>query len=139
MQLTSEKVTAIFTDCLFKDGEKLKDPVIVEGILNKFGFHSGRLASHKIEIEELLAELPETFMLNKGGGWSFLNACQDKHGNQWTGLHLVMEQLFCLGLGVGRVAEVMPRTMWPLLPGGVPYYAVTLPPEEVLDLERSRR
>jgi len=68
--------------------------------------------------------LPEQFKGSAGGGWSFLNACDDKHGNQWTDLHLRMEQLFQLGIGIGKVKCLMPRAMWSALPGGMPYYAV---------------
>lgn len=122
--LSSEQVNAIFIDCLFKDGEDTSNHIKAEGIVHTVGFHPGRLESHRAEIEAMLDELPEQFKQSGGGGWSFLNACNDKHGNQWTGLHLHMEQLFQLGIGIGKVQCQMPREMWLLLPGGVPYYVV---------------
>jgi len=111
-------------DCLFKDGEDTSNLVRVEGIFSNFGFHPDRLENHKHEIVEMLNELPEQFHENTGGGWSFLNACMDKHGNQWTDLHRVMEQLFVLGIGINRVEYVLQRDMWRILPGGMPYCVI---------------
>jgi hypothetical protein len=49
----------------------------------------------------------------------------DKDGNQWTGLHLVMEQLFMLGLATDQANWCMPdREIWKSLPGGMPYVVV---------------
>lgn len=125
MELTAERVDAIFRDCLFREGEDTTGYVEADGIVHPVGFHPGRLKSHELEIAELLDELPDEFKKTGGGGWSFLNACMDKHGNQW-GEHLNMEQLFQLGAGVGKVSLALPRAMWPILPGGMPYYVVDL-------------
>ena len=119
-----ERVNAIFMDCLFKDGEDTSNHVKAEGITKNVGFHPDRLESHKAEIEAMLDELPEQFKESVGGGWSFLNACNDKHGNQWTGFHQRMEQLFQLGIGIGKVKCQLPREIWSVLPGGVPYYSI---------------
>jgi len=120
-----ERVNAIFMDCLFKEGEDTSNHVKAEGITQNVGFHPDRLESHKAEIEEMLDELPDEFKESSGGGMSFLNACNDKHGNQWTGLHQRMDQLFQLGTAISKVKCLMPREMWSVLPGGMPYYAVT--------------
>ena len=124
MELTTENVETVFMDCLFKDGENSVDAVIVEGIANKLGFHPERVKAHSTAIHSMLQQLPEQFQEKGGGGWSFLNACQDKNGNQWTDLHQRMEQLFCLGLAIGKVKRQLPREMWSALPGGMPYYVV---------------
>ena len=123
--LNAEQVNAVFTDCLFQDGEDTSKHVKAEGIVRNVGFHPARLESHKTEIVAMLDELPEQFQEKSGGGWSFLNACNDKHGNQWTGLHQTMEQLFQLGIGIGKVKSALPRELWSLLPGAMPYYIVT--------------
>lgn len=123
--LDPEYVNAIFMDCLFKEGEDTGERVKVEGVIRDVEFHLGRLESSRAEIEALLNELPGEFRESVGGGWSFLNACNDKHGNQWTGLHLRMEQLFQLGIGIGKVKSLVPREMWSVLPGQMPYYAIT--------------
>jgi len=122
--LDPERVNAIFTDCLFRDGEDTSNHIKAEGIVRNVGFHPERLQNHKAEIEAMLDELPDEFKKSGGGGWSFLNACNDKHGNQWTGLHQRMEQLFQLGIGIGKVQYQMPREMWSVLPGGMPYLVV---------------
>jgi hypothetical protein len=129
MVLDPERVEAIFKDCLFKEGEPTEPRVEVEGIVNRFGFHPERVEQHSEEIGALLAELPDEFKQSSGGGWTFLNACNDRHGNQWTGLHQRMEQLFALGMATDRVACQLPREMWAVLPGGVPYYIVKDQPE----------
>lgn len=123
--LTSQRVEEIFIDCLFTDDEDHSDHVEAKGIINIAWFHPERLESHRDEIVSLLNELPEPFHEGGGGGWSFLQACEDKHGHQWTGLHLRMEQLFLLGMAIGRVRSILPRDLWRSLPGGMPYYAVT--------------
>lgn len=117
-KLSSEKVKEVFLDCLFQENEDKTNFVEVEGITFTAGFHPGRLENHQPEIVEMLDELPESFH----EGMSFLAACEDKHGEQWTGLHQIMEQLFLLGIGIGKVVCLLPREAWSVLPGGMPYY-----------------
>lgn len=126
MELTSENVESIFMDCLFRDNEDTSDPAIAEGITSNFGFHKERLKSHKEDISAMLLQLPLPFQKNGGGGggWTFLNACDNAKGEQWTGLHSIMEQLFSLGQACGKVECLIPRDMWSVLPGGMPYYSV---------------
>ena len=123
-KLNPSKVENVFLDCLFKEGEDKSNHVEAQGIMTNVGFHPKRLESHKAEIEEMLNELPSEFQQSGGGGWSFLNACNDKHGNQWTGLHQIMEQLVLLGIGLGKVKFQLPREVWSALPGGMPYFVV---------------
>lgn len=123
-KLTPEKVESIFLDCLFKEEEDTSNHIKAEGIVHTVGFHPGRLESHKEEVEELLEELPDEFKKSGGGGWSFLNACNDRHGNQWTGLHRTMEQLVLLGIAIGKVKFQLPRETWKALPGGMPYLVI---------------
>ena len=121
-----ELVDKIFRDCLFNDDEDKTNYVRADGIKVAVGFHPQRLESHKVEILEMLALLPTEFSDPKTGGWTFLNACNDKYGNQWTSLHQRMDQLFMLGLAIKHVVCLLPRAMWPALPGGMPYYQVIL-------------
>ena len=123
-KLTAERVETTFMDCLFKEGEDTSNYVEAKGITTNVGFHPKRLASHKSEVDEMLGELPSEFQKDNGGGWSFLNACNDKDGNQWTGLHRTMEQLFLLGIALERVKIQLPREVWSALPGGMPYLVV---------------
>jgi hypothetical protein len=122
--LSPAAVERVFRNCLFSDGEDTAVAVIAEGIVTRVGFNPDRLTSHADEIAALLDELPDDFKASGGGGTSFLNACNDKHGRQWTGLHQNMEQLFLLGLASGRVELLMPREMWNLFPGSMPYYVI---------------
>jgi len=128
--LTADRVEEIMKDCLFRDDE-IKDGqpidpdmmVQVEGIVNNFGLHKERVESHKDEIHAMLKELPDQFHEKKGGGWSFLNACSNRYGEQWTGFHRTMEHLFVLGIAVGKAAWQM-KEMSLMMPGGMPYVVV---------------
>lgn len=99
--------------------------IFVDGIVNTYVFNIERLKRHKNEIKGFLEQLPDQFHLKKGGGWSFLNACEDKDGNLW-GQHIDMERLFCLGIGLGYVTLPMPKEMWSKLPGQMPFYTVSI-------------
>ncbi len=122
--LNPERVKAIFTNCLFRDGEDTSQHVEVEGITSNVVFNPQRLNSHNAEIVAMLDELPKQF--HQEGGSSFLDACVDKHGNQWTGFHQRMEQLFQLGIAIGKVKSVLPRDMRAVIfPRGIPYYTIT--------------
>lgn len=119
--LTSQAVRDLAVKCanVGEDGDAVK----VDGILNAYLFSKRRLEENREAIIELLMELPESFRENEGGGWSFLMAAHDKHGNHW-GEHQNMEQLFCLGMGIGKVEMPLPREYWSALPGGMPYLVI---------------
>lgn len=128
--LTAKAVDEIFMDCLFRDEEVSKDApepppgaVIVDGIRHQFALHPERLESYREQVKALLAELPDNFQADKGGGWSFLQACMTKDGEQW-GEHMNMEQLFVLGIGLKLAKWQLDRAVWPALPGGMPYVVV---------------
>lgn len=126
MTLTAAAVRVLMNDCLFRQDEDVGNAVTVEGVVNNFGFNPVRLEKHKAEIAELLAELPTQFQPEPegGGGWSFLNACVDQHGDQW-GEHRDIECLMCLGVAT-KQAQIMdiPKEV---LPGGMPYFRVLIP------------
>ncbi|HDZ26958.1 hypothetical protein LCGC14_2176970 [marine sediment metagenome] len=126
MELTSKNVNKIFMDCLFEEDneENRKNSIVVEGLVNKFGLNPVAIKKHKKDIYSMLKQLPKNFQKNGGGGWSFLNACNREDGTQWTGLHATMEQLVVLGIASEYVKYTMPREMWKILPGGVPYFSV---------------
>lgn len=128
--ISAKRIDEILMDCLFKseeihDGKIPENNVIAEGITMNIGLHRERLESYREEVKEFLAQLPSDFFLNEGGGTSFLQACVDKDGDQW-GEHHNMEQLFLLGQALGYVKCLLPRTVWPALPGGMPYYQINL-------------
>jgi hypothetical protein len=125
--LTSEAVHEIMKSVLFKDdelpdGKPPENAIRVEGLVNRFAFHPERIAAAKPQIDALLLELPDDFRQSKGGGWTFLNAAQDRHGRLW-GQHREMEALVCLGIAAGS-ASWMLKEMMSALPGGVPYFEV---------------
>lgn len=120
-----QRVEEIYVDSLYRDSSEVDDRmVLVHGITHDTGFDPDRLEPHREEVRQMLLQLHDTFKQSKGGGWSFLNACEDREGNQWTGFHQRVGQLFDLGVGLGLARSVTPRHMWSALPGGVPYYVV---------------
>lgn len=129
-RLDPDQVRDTFQDCLFTTQPEaeaaLEDgsAVMVEGIVWNVVFKKSKLDEHADLIMRMLLELPIPFRQSGGGGWSFLNACDDRHGNQWTGFHETMGMLFMLGQGIDKVTCPLPRDMWNVLPGGMPYYII---------------
>lgn len=132
--IDAERVDIMFRDCLYAkeelDGSGFpidEDSMIeVKGIVNTFGLNKHRVESHREEVVSYLDQLPDEFKKSGGGGWSFLNACNTKDGEQWTGFHIIVEQLMCLGIALDLVRYVMPREMWSMFPGEMPYIVVDL-------------
>lgn len=123
-------IKTIFIDSLFKDEEiedgKVPDKaVLVYGIVDRIGFNPDRLETHRSVVLECLKLLPVEFRKTGGGGWTFLNACMEVGGAQWTGLHQRMEQLFMLAIGLG-LARWQMREMQSVLPGGMPFVQIEL-------------
>ena len=125
LELTRQNVDQVVQDCRWNDVETVDQAQVVEGIAHNVGFSPPRLEEHVEDIEDMLSQLPRQFNEgDEGGGWSFLNACNREDGVQWTGLHLQMEMLFLLGIGIGKVHWMLPRDVWRALPGGVPYVVI---------------
>lgn len=122
--LTAEHVESVFLDCLFKDISDIGPMVRVEGIVQTVALDHERTEAHRQEIHDMLAELPDKFKTSAGGGYSFLGASVDRHGNLWTGMHQRMEQLFILGIAIGEVEYCLPRDLWTVFPSNIPYLKV---------------
>lgn len=123
--LTADRVHTIMLDCLFKteeivDGQPPEGAILVDGIVSKFDFHSGRIDANKAAIAALLGQLPASF--HDEDGDSFLNACLTKDGTHW-GEHRDMQALMVLGAAAGLV-WVLPREMWFMCPGNMPAFGV---------------
>jgi len=143
MELTQKNVDEVVKDCMPKDGEitaaqaqdildgKTQSDkfILVKGIVSTFAFVREKIEKHKEDIRSMLSELPENFRKDKGGGWTFLNACNRADGVQWTGFHRDMEALFCVGIAADLVEWTAPREMWEVMPGGVPYVAIKISSE----------
>lgn len=123
MNLTAENVDKLCVDCLFRVGEDTSLRVVGQGVVRDYGFHPARLAQHRQEIKEMLDCLPDEFHKDKGGGWTFLNACMTKQGQQW-GEHRDIEALLALATASGLAKFLFPKEIWPTLPGGMPYFVV---------------
>lgn len=130
MTIDATEVNRVFLDSLFRDYGEVTTPgvlppgtVLVEGVRVRIGFHPQRLESHREQVREWLALLPPQFHKDAGGGWSFLNACLTRDGEQW-GEHWNVEQLLALGIGLNLARWLTPRDMWDALPGGMPYAVI---------------
>lgn len=138
MTLTGENVRATIRACLAE--ETLERLVIVRVVMRTFGFVRAKLEERTQDITDMLAQLPDGFFQGRGDGASFLQACETRDGVQWGG-HASMEELFALGMAIGRATCLLPRELWGALPGGMPYYCVDTSkpvaiPEEVAVPER---
>lgn len=117
------RVNATFMACLFQDGEPKENAVLVRGVIHRFGFHPGRIAEHKEAIRGYLNLMPLEFhstATGGKGGWSFLNLCAGRDGEQWAE-HPTMEMLVGLAIASGLGQHCAPEELWPALPGGMPY------------------
>lgn len=123
-RLDSQQVEDTFIDCVPEEEGGGVDPEEFDMIVAPVIIDKAKAREHGELIVAMLMELPENFRESVGGGWTFLNACDDRHGTQWTGLHLRMGQLFVLGEAIGMVKCMFPRDMWDVLPGGMPFYVV---------------
>ena len=120
--IDSKKLFEVFRDCLMskKDIVNRKADVgyvLIDGIINKYCLDKCKLKKHEEFIKDYIKELPDEF----AEGWSFLNLCCDKENNQWTSSQIVAEQLMVLAMGINKAQYLVPRTMWDMLPGRVPY------------------
>lgn len=136
MLIDPNEVRSVFEDSLmteedmeatFKETGDFPATVTVEGLVRTVVFDAGRLEKNRDKVINLLRGLPDEFARNKGGGWSFLNACQDRDGELWSGFHRDAEALLMLGMGLNLCGRLGPREMDSALPGGVPYFVTDLP------------
>lgn len=119
--LEPARVEKVFANCLAREDDP--DGKVFEGIVTRALF-TDKIEEHRAEIEAMLMELPHNFRRSVGGGWSFLNGCVDSSGDLWTGEQRIVEYLVLLGMGIGKVSILLPRELWAVLPGGVPYFVI---------------
>lgn len=120
-----EQVIQMFGFCSIQCDDELM--VKVEGTQHIELLSISLLQENSCVIMHWLNLLPRQFHKQGGGGWSFINACNLENGIQWTSFHHIMDQLFILGIGLGVVKCLVPKEMWHILPGGMPYYVIDLP------------
>lgn len=122
MKLNTAEVHETLKECLYTE-EELKassvmppeGAVLVQGLTRNFGFEPTRVKERVEKVSEMLAELKD---LDKGV--SFLTLCYDKDDEMW-GQHMDMEALVVLGIATGLLKYCLPKEMWSVLPGGMPY------------------
>lgn len=124
-----QEVHKAFINCLAAVPDENPDIIVVEGIMGRYAMNKTVLEIHREVVTDWLNELPAEFhkIGTRDGaqdGWSFLNVCTDRHGNLWTGMHQTCEELLVLGMALNMVTFMLPRDLWKVLPGGMPYLQV---------------
>ncbi len=123
-KITTENMARLveetFKKSLYREGESVTETIEIDGVAHKYAFNVERLKEQKETVEALVAELPAEFKQ----GWTFLNLCMTKDGGQWTGLQLRSEQLMVMAIALDLMKYCLPKNMWFVLPGGVPYVIV---------------
>lgn len=92
----------------------------VEAIVNSFAFDAAKIARNRVRIRGVLSVMHSNFHKHQGGGWSFLQLPMDADGIQW-GEQVDAERLTALAIAAGMGKFTLPRDMWNVLPGGMPY------------------
>lgn len=128
MELTSKNLQDVYWDCHF-NGRDQNMPLGItikefSGVGTITDLHMEKVELNREKIEALLSQLPTNFYEKKGGGWTFLNACIDNKGNQWTDHHSVVDMLVVLGLAIDKLYFLTPKELWTHFPGGVPYICI---------------
>lgn len=124
MKLTSSNVETIFKECI---SDSKSNALSVHGVMLKVPFDRSKVSANRENILSMLSVLPDEFYVGRGGGWSFLNLCIDRFGNQWTDYHQTCDMLVCLGLAIGAVEFVFKqRELWQCFPGNMPYLTINL-------------
>jgi len=82
-------VKKIFDDCRFKEGDDVKNCIVVEDLIKKVIFNLNRLQNHQAEIEKKIDETLDDFKI-------FSN-------NKWTNEHERKELLYLLGVGINKI------------------------------------
>lgn len=119
--LTVDKVNELYSECSLveaevKNDEPTVDFVLGEGVVSVSVFSAERIEKNKETIASLFDELAGI-----DEGISFLTMCNDQYDRQWTGMHFMVDRLLQLGMASGVVEYTLPRDLWNILPGGMPY------------------
>ena len=120
MELTPNNVEDILFDCLFEKEEDVTDNnmVSVEGVVFSYGLRKDKVQHYEKDIINLLQQLSPDF----SAGASFLQMCQTKEKEIWTGDQKLMNSLLCLGLAIGKIQYcTKDKRLWDAMPGGMPY------------------
>lgn len=125
MQLTAANVEHIFFECLTESLQDAPDAIKVYGINITPVFRPEKLDIYRADIVSMLENLPVEFHAGFGNGWTFLNMCVDRYGNQWTDFHRTCDMFLCLGMAIGACEyTIKQRDMWKIFPGGMPYITI---------------
>ena len=128
MELTEKNVESVLNYALMDDpAYKEGAPSIrVDGVQYSYVFSPELLEEKREDVKSMLSQLKPAFFMNSGGGWSFLNLCETKDDELWTGSHMFCDVLYCLANALGMARFCLPRQYWSSLRGGMPYIQINL-------------
>lgn len=122
----ARKIHEIFMYCLFDEGEDQTGAVLVQGLSSGFGFHPERLAEVKEDLRKIASDVvSDEFLESKGGGMTFLRLPVGRDGKVWCE-QKTSQELMCLCIASGFANYCLPRELWDMMPGGVPYLVFNL-------------
>lgn len=119
-----DEINKILISCLYTNEELGALPTMnktppgmipARGVMLSVGFNPTMIDLRRNRIHEILTEINPSFK----EGISFMDLPFDKDKNQW-GEQRNADQLLVLGIAIGELKILMPREMWPMLPGGMP-------------------
>lgn len=123
---TVNRIHDLIIYCLFEDGESRTNAVMVDGISSTFGFHPGRLEESRSEISEIVrTTISNDFFEGHGGSTSFLSLPISNNGNIW-GQQKDAEALLVMSIAIGIARILVPRDIWHVFPGEMPYVSFNL-------------
>lgn len=123
MRLTAENVDRIFAECLAPTSDD--NNIKTNGVRINADFDITKIDLHRDDIIDMLNELPSTFHVGNGDGWTFLNMCMTDAGVQWADFHETCDRLLCLGFAIGACDfTIRQRALWRMFPGEMPYITI---------------
>lgn len=121
--LTTASLLEVFMKAMCTIEELGYEPVVAEGPILTVAFEPERLEAQREQVRAWLRELPLEFFpksMGGGDGWTFLQMPFKRNDVHW-GEHPDCERLLQLAIALGEAQYLAPRSMWEVLPGGMPY------------------
>lgn len=139
LSLKPQTVQALCGFCLFSQSQ-INEPsnenaIAIIGEGKKMGLCAAKIARIKNVLTTLLFQLPTEYfdlafkdLKGAGGGFVFVNLCNNYEGNLWTGMQAIMDDLLILGQAAGRVKNLTKSDISDCMPN---YYIILKKPASV--------
>ncbi len=103
--LSGKNMHEIFLDCLCENsGDSSNDGIRVVGYMTILTFDPKKLSTNKERIDLMYQEMPDVLLKKFYWDILFPDGCYErKDGTIWTKLNFQADQLFQLGVAVGKI------------------------------------